>query len=275
MKVFYSILYTTIRPIAKEQLSIGLFMSDTVNSYFHYSHEKLSLTRKLLSENSYNLLKGYLEGLLADITPKSSNSELGSLTSNYLDYLSVYSNNLITFSKPAVIDIELNQDNFEKLFEKFVFNYDKHLLIAKNVKNTPIECVKRELYPKIEEHVNLNTFLTQKEVPSLIIPKVKVNFIGRNDIPVAGEAINFESTSNLISNQLSRFISLIKAFEMDKEKGKYFILGNEPSQTDFPEQHLTWEHLLSSKLVDFVSLNEMEKVSDYMSEHNVRPFFEE
>jgi hypothetical protein len=275
MKAFYSILNTSIRPIAKEQLSIGLFMSDSVRSYFHYSHEKLYLTRKLLSNNSFNLLKGYLEGLREDIYKKSPEEGLSGVSPDYFNYLSVYNNNLITFSKPTPINIELSQDNFEKLFEKFVFNYEKYLVVEHQVKKSSLDLMRKELYPKIERHVNLNRTFTPKEIPSLIIPKVKVNFIGRNDKPVAGETINFEVGSNALSNQLSHFISLIKAFELEKEKGKYYVIGDEPSKTQFPEQHSTWKHLVSSKLVDFVPVNEVEKISNYISRHKVRPFIQE
>lgn len=273
MKVFYSILSTSIRSIANEQLSIGLIMCDSAKTYFHFSADKLNLVRKLYSEPAFLMVKSYLEGLEADIA-KSTNSDLRNLTQANLNYLSDYCNNLITFSKPAVIDVALAADTFEMLFEKFVFKYEKNSSNRLKVRNRDIEHIKNNLYPKIETHVNLNTFITQKEAPNLIIPKVKVDFIGRNGIPVVGEAINFEATTNRISNQLSRFVSLIKAFELDNEKGKYFVIGNEPVKNEFPEQHATWASLVRSNLVEFVSVNDMECVADYMSVHNVHPFFE-
>lgn len=274
MNVFYSILYTSIRPIAKEQLSIGLFVSDSQRTFFHFSSEKLNLTRRLLSDNSFHLLKGYLEGLRKDIEKRGEAKGFTNISPEYFNYLSNYSNNLISFSKPTQINIELDQIIFEKLFEKFVFSYEK-ALPDQILKKNPLDYIKKHLYPKIESRVNLNQVLTPKEIPSLIIPKVKVNFIGQNNRPVAGDALNFEASSYTLSNQISHFISLIKAFELEQKVGKYFILGEEPSKRDFPEQHSTWKHITDSGLIEFVPSNEIETVSDYMNKHNVRPFVED
>jgi hypothetical protein len=192
MKTFYSILYTTIRPIANEQLSIGLFMSDSKKSYFHFSNEKVNFTKRLLTPSSFNLLKNYLEGLKIDIQKDENERGFSNFSPEYFNYLASYSNNLISFSKPTPINIELNKESFEKLFEKFVFNYE-HNLVDHTVKNQTIEFIKKSFYPQIKKRVNINQTLTPNELPNLIIPKVKVDFIGKNDSPVAGGAVNFEA----------------------------------------------------------------------------------
>jgi hypothetical protein len=273
MKVFYSILYASIKPIANEQLSIGFFMSDSSKTFFHFSNEKINFSKKLLSASAFNMLKNYLEGLDREFNSKSNNGDDRIIPLDF-NYLSNYSNNIVSFSKPTPINIELSQNSFEKLFEKFVFRYEKRIREEKG-KTNAFSIVKKELYPKIENHVNLDKTLTQLDVPSLIIPKVKVNFIGRNERPVAGDAINFEAGTNALTNQISHFISLIKAFELEKKTGKYFVIGNEPSKIEFPEQHSTWEHFMDSKIVEFVPLNEMDKISEYMDIHNVQPFVKE
>jgi hypothetical protein len=38
----------------------------------------------------------------------------------YIGYLSDYDNNVITFRKPVKIDLDVNDVNFERLFEKYV-----------------------------------------------------------------------------------------------------------------------------------------------------------
>ena len=276
MKAFYSILYTSVRPIAKEQLSIGFFMFDGTKSFFHFSNEKVNLTKRLLTESSFVMLKNYLEGLRRDIQISGHEKGFSNISPDYFNYLSNYSNNLISFSKPTSIDVELSQDNFEKLFEKFVFNYEKIQTIQEHQnKGFSLEFARKQLYPKIKERVNLNQVLTPKEVPHLVIPKVKVDFIGKNDSPVAGGAINFESGIGSLSNNISHFVTLISALHKGKKDGQYYLIGEEPKKKEFPEQHATWKQVHQSNLIDFVPLNEIEKVSTYMNKHKVKPFLKE
>ncbi len=267
MKVYYSILYASIKPIVKEQLSIGLFMSNGKESFFHYSHEKLNLTKKLLTHEGYTMIKEYLEGLSQDINSETERNYKHD-SPEYLNYLSNYSNNLISFSKPTSISIDFNKDNFKKLFEKFIFTYIEEIPYV--IRETPLSIVKEELYPKIEKRVNWNKTLTPKEIPSLVIPKVMVSFIGRNDRPVAGDVIDFTAGITSISNHISHFVTLIKALE--NKPGKYYVIGEEPDKKQLPEHYSTWKHLIDSKLVDFVPVDETEKVSNYMDLHDVKPF---
>jgi hypothetical protein len=146
MKVFYSILYVSIKPIVKEQLSIGLLLSNGTECMFHYSTDKLNLTRKLMVDDSFTMIKSYIEGFSADINGKQQSFKVNG--PDYLNYLSNYNNNLISFSKPTAINVELNKLNFKTLFEKFVFNY-KEESVAYQIKDTPLSFVKEELYPLI------------------------------------------------------------------------------------------------------------------------------
>jgi hypothetical protein len=273
MKAFYSILYTTIRPIAKEQLSIGLFMSDSKKSYFHFSNEKVSLAKRLLTNSSYSLLRSYLEGLRKDIQMRDDDSGFSDISPEYFNYLSNYCNNLISFSKPTPINIEFNKESFEKLFEKLVFNYERN--VEHIVKNQTVDFVRKKFYPQIKERVNLNQTLTPLEIPNLIIPKVKVDFIGKNDIPVAGGAVNFEAGMTGLVNNISHFVTLISALETDNKTGQYYLIGEEPSKKNFPEQHSAWKQVHDSNQIDFVPLKEIEKISHYLDKHNVHPFIEE
>ncbi|MBI3234220.1 MAG: hypothetical protein HYZ42_09295 [Bacteroidetes bacterium] len=266
MSVFYSIVYITIKPIANEQLSIGLFLSDGEKNNFHYSQDKLNLTRRLLSPQAFEMVKQCIDGFSQDINSGAGNFK--NSTESYFNYLADYNNNLITFSKPAGIKLAANKEVFKMLFEKFVFTY-KEEVVANMVKTTPHSVVKKALYPRIKDRVNINQQLTPKEIPGLLVPKLKVNFIGRNDIPVAGEVIDFEASVSSISNNIGHFTTLINA--LDGQRGKYFLIGSEPSK-QLPEQHSAWSQVKHSRTIQFVPLDEMEEVSDYMVNHHVKPF---
>ncbi len=269
MKVFYSILYISIKPVVNEQLSIGLFLSDGNKAFFHYSTEKLNLTKKLISDEAYEMIRQYLDGLNQDIN--GDEKYFKDISVGYFNYLSDYNNNLISFSKPTSININFEEEVFKKLFEKFVFKYKSEVVHLAH-KVTPLSTVKENLYPSIKRRVNIDKTLTPKEIPTLLVPRVKVDFIGNNDSPVAGDIIDFKAGINSISNNIGHFTTLINA--LDGRNGKYYIIGEEPSKKDFAEQHYTWSQIHNSTSIEFVPLNEIEKVSKYMEDHNVKPFVE-
>lgn len=270
MNVFYSIVYVSIKPIANEQLSVGLFLSNGKDVFFHYSSEKLNLVRKLLSDDAFELVKHYIEGFNQDINSEKRNFKHAH--ADYFSYLSDYNNNLITFSKPTQISLKADKTVFQTLFEKFIFKY-KEETKEYLIKETPLSIVKEDLYPLIKERVNINKTLTPKEIPNLLVSKVKVNFIGQNNNPVAGDVIDFEAGITPIENKIGHFTTLIDALE--KKSGKYYIIGKEPSKKLFPEQHYTWSLVYNSKSIEFVPINEVEKISTYMKKHNVKPFVTE
>ena len=275
MKTFYSIVTVPIRPSSQEQLNIGLLLVDDRNLLFKFSAKKLEFIKKLLPETSFNLLKSYVFGLMEKLNSDDEKMRLKFSKTEFVSYLSNYNSNLLTFSKPTPIELDVTDQNFRALFEKFIFLYEMDVLQDTLKESVTLkEQLKASLYPRIRERVNLNQTITTKEVPTLLVPSVKVNFIGQNNLPVAGQGVDFESSASSITNSISRLISLIKAFDMEGKKGQYYIIGKEPDKAVFAEQHSNWQHIRGSGLIEFVDVNEMEKIATYVEQHNVRPFVE-
>jgi hypothetical protein len=273
MKSFYSILTVPIRPSSQEQLTIGLLLVDDRNLLFKFSARKLEFIKKLLPENSFNLLKSYIFGLTQKFSSEDERMRIKFSKTEFVSYLSNYNSNLLIFSKPTPIELEVTGENFQKLFEKFIFQYEIDVnqdVLKESV--TLKERLKLSLYPRIKERVNLNQTITVKEVPNLLVPSVKINFIGQNNLPVAGHSVDFENTTTSISNSISKLISLIKAFDMDNKKGQYYIIGKEPDKKAFAEQHSNWQHIRQSNLIEFVDVDDMDQIASYVEQHNVRPF---
>lgn len=275
MKSFYSILTVPIRPSSQEQLNIGLLLVDDRNLLFKFSAKKLEFIKKLLPETSFNLLKSYVFGLAEKLSSEDERMRLKFSKTEFVSYLSNYNSNLLTFSKPTPIELEVTNQNFRTLFEKFIFLYEMDVLEDTIKESATLkEQLKASLYPRIKERVNLNQTITTKEVPTLLVPSVKVNFIGHNDLPMAGHGVDFENTTTSISNNISKLISLIKAFDMEGKKGQYYIVGKEPDKNVFVEQHSNWQHIRQSGLIEFVDVKDVDKIAAYVEQHNVKPFVE-
>jgi len=280
METIYSIVYITLNTTLDERISIGVIMTNGLEYYFNYSSEKLLAVKNILDDAKYTVIKNYLKSIEKEIGfEKTTENQLlykdtyktAWVTEEYLSYLSNYSNNIIHFSKPKKIDIDLNSLNYKKIFEKYVFKiFDK--------KNEPEAIdvhaiVKHNLFPKIASNVNLEKIITSSDFDNLFAP-IEVDFIGINGIPVAGQTIDFQKTSYYLENDVARFISLTKAIELQgKPKGQYYILGREPQKSTNKNYQL-WKQIRGSNFLDFVDIDEVEQVEAYITQNNVRPFFE-
>lgn len=284
MSTFYSILYVPIRPGQDEKVSIALFLSQGGESFFKYSLPKLNIIKPLLPPSAFSLLRSYLKNIESEIGARflpgsewdaimSADRKTRFLEESYFEYLSRYSNNLLAFSKPKSLSLTANESIFAKLFEKYVFDLEESVVSVS--KPTIIQRVRQELFPKISSHVNIDRHLTSQEIPNLFVP-TDVHFIGRNDVPVAGHTFDFEKRLYNLEHDVASFVGLAKAFELNGEKnGQFYVIGNEPSRKDHPEQHKTWKTIHESDFLEFVPVEEMEKVDSYLREHEVEPYFEQ
>ncbi len=279
MESFFSIVYLPLRPDLQEKISVGLVMSNSEKNIFKFSDEKLHIIKNLFSSNRYNLVKSYFNNLKNEIEPKDANFKLSLDNNNkinwineaYFNYLNKYSNNLVVYSKPKKIQLDVSNDNFKLLFEKFVFKFEEELETLKE--ENILSKVKTRLYSKIENQVNLNVTVRSKDFTELVTP-VDVNFLGKNGVVVSGQTIDFSKRLYNLEHDLTSYISFTKAVDFkEKVKGKFFVVGQEPNKKEHPNNHKTWKHVYESNLVDYVDLSETEKIQEYISTNQVTPFF--
>ena len=167
MKTFYSILSVVIRPEINEKLSVGLLLVDEKQVSFYVSESKLSVVKKLVSNNIFkgikssikfiektfmikqNILSNPQQVLELNIEDKSDVFNYG-----YIDYLSQYNNNVIVFSKPVNINFEYSIELFQKLFQKLV---DETSFDSKAEKIfSPVDIFKKTFFPKAKSISILN-----------------------------------------------------------------------------------------------------------------------
>jgi len=275
MKTFYSILYCTIRPNLDERVSIGLFIGNEMACRFEYSIEKLSIVKGLFSESAFEMVKISLKSL-RKLTVESKSDFLNpyrgaaTVNSKYFSYLSKYANNLITYSEPRAIDVDLNESNFDRLFGKFIFQLPTSL----DVSIKTIEIAKQRITNSLAGRVNFNAELDSTNVPGLIVPS-KVWFIGKNEVQVTGEVKDFNGQRpHLIQQQIGAHLYLIDRIKDTPigKNGHFFLIGDEPSKA-LSENHKLWKAVKDSSTLDLVATNEVGRIENYMEEHGVEPLF--
>jgi len=108
-----------------ERLSIGLLLRDEQNLHFRYSEHKLMIIKNLLDEGAFSLVESYLKNLQKEIE-ETKNSELKDLLNDsYLNYLSRYANNILSFSAPESLSMDKTDDFFSSLYSEYIFDDKK------------------------------------------------------------------------------------------------------------------------------------------------------
>lgn len=277
----YSILSVLIRPEIQEKVSVGMLLFDENEVLFAYSPNKLRVSKELLPTSSYHLLQKTLIGVErkideneSDYSPKRGFKIFknrvfdNTFSVSYLEYLSRYSNNLLSFSKPKEINIDLKFDNFKSLFEKYV----DVILEAKieKPKLKPFETIKEKFKGVINDYYDIQLEITPNQVKNLITP-VRIDFSGKNNIDVYAQTIDMEATPATVINHINSFVQLKAAYENNEEEMKDFIIAQEPSKKGFPKQHDIWQQLRKSPILNYIELAESEKLISYAKSHNVIP----
>lgn len=286
MKTFYSLLYVNLNVTLDEKVCIGLVMTDGKKFFFQFSTKKLNLITPLLSIEKKNFIKQYLKSLEKDIQTRETNTSslLNPLSyvdqwakEEYLTYLSNYANNIVSFSAPKTISLANTIEHFKLLFTKYVYTYEEvihHTVDKKKLTSFKIkDQVSDRLYPQIKTRVNTNIILNASNFETILVP-VNLDFIGSNEKPVLGQTLDFTKPIQQVQHDVTSYLSLtISVEEKEHKKGKYFVIGQEPDKKE--RTHTFWQNLRTSPIVDYIELDELEKITNYMEEHNVQPYFEE
>lgn len=277
MKTFYSIIFTPLSALSDERINLGLLLSQERGiSMVKFSEEKLSLLKKFLSADSFKLLKIQLASFETFSNPDNDlKLDFKKLNSDFIQYLSNYTNNLISLTPPKKIDVEASESVFKKLFEQYIYKSSDIWIEEKKEPSNLVE-VKKHFIPKVKNRVNVDYTLKASDF-DFVVFNLNVDLIGKNDAPVLTQFVDFQTSPEAIKHRVNDYVSLIKPFEIKESKiGKFFIVGQEPDK-ELNKQHLIWENLIKSPLVskdivEIVSPNELERIQDYLEEHDVRPF---
>jgi len=278
MSAFYSILYCTIRPSVDERISIGLYLTDGDKVFFEYSKEKLKAVKNLLPDSAFKLLQSTLRNLnsLAYKDPDDAPlvNGLSLLNEPLVGFLSTHANNLLTFSSPSKIDIQVNFEMFTLLYRKYIYKEEGSTLVAAVQVPDIFHEVIMSLQPKIRTNVNWDIKLTSDNIPNLIAP-TKVLFIGKNEVEVTGDAFDFTKGFTPLKNEIYEYLLLVRALKDEEKNSSNFLIGDEPDKNKLRNQHDIWHNLRQLQFLTYVPTNETEMISEYMHQHNVHPFIEE
>lgn len=278
MSSFYSILYAGINPASGDKLAVGLFLRGGDRPRFAWSKHRVSVVRELMGGDAQRLLAQNLKALQrkaeeqctdlpdlfnGDVAPKAAYE----LSEPYFQYLSRYSTNLLTFGPVTPIAVEATDQKFNDLFRLLVDDR----AVASNQKKD-MDDTKARLKERIGARVNWNAELTQQDVPGLLLPSIRLDFIGRNGKDVVGEVVDFEKGEYYLEADINKLDNVTHMLEQKGTLGKAFVVGDEPDAAEHPQQHRAWSALKASTRIELVPTNAIERVEQHLVQQNVQPW---
>lgn len=273
MATFYSILTAVIRPEIQERISVGLLLVGDEGVHFNYSTNKMAAVRTILHENDYKLFKDYVQMVVSKVTELAkSNGQLSFekrdavLNENYINYLSSYNNNLLSFTSTKNIDVPSTPEIFIKLYAKFIDDIDKPKPVEQK---HSFERFRINNEKVLKTHYTMGKEIYTNELPGLIAP-VKIDLIGMNEIPVYAQSIDMDRRVYHIENDIAKLLFLRNAFDAKFKTRTEFIVTSEPQKSQL-KQHAIWKNLRSSKEFTYLDVSEADKIIEYANEHGVKP----
>ncbi len=279
METFYSILSVTLRPEIDEKLSVGIVLIGKNKVFFYSSSNKLIALKKLVSQNVYNGIKHSIKLIEKGFNIKQREyynpqqvleldikSKSDVFNYNYIDYLSRYNNNIITFSKPVEINVEYSVELFHNLFQKFV---DEEAFVKTEKKINPIEQFKNIFFPRCKSYFSIEQEITSAMFPKLIMP-IKIDLLGKNEEEVFVQSIDMSKTLRSIENGVADLLHVNIALPNSKK----FILSSEPDKS-LEVNHSIWNNIRQYKEFEYVDIKEAERIEEYAKTYGVVPLFDE
>lgn len=281
MNSFYSILYAGINPASGDKLAVGLFMRGGDKPRFAWSKHRVALVRDLMGADAQLLLRQNLKALqrkaednsaeLGDLFQGAIPKKTGTYELNepYFHYLAKYSSNLLTIGPVTRIELQADEQKFRDLFRLLV---DDRASAVANSHTKDIDEAKGQLKDRIGSRVNWNAELTKQEIPGLLLPTIKLDFIGKNGKDVIGEVVDFEKREYFLEADINKLDNVTHVLEQQGTLGKAFVVGDEPDKEEHPQQHLAWLAVKHSKRIELVPTNEIGRVEEHLEKQNVRPW---
>lgn len=271
MKTFYSILSAVINTVTGEKISLGLLLSDGNKSFFGYSDSRLSLIGTLIDKESKKFIRQYLRSIDNVIQKIDINQDQLTILEQdgknviinepYIAYLSTYSQNVVSFSKPVSITVDVNEHVFQKLFTKFIDDET----VVETMKKSNFQLVKTAFFPRVQKHFTIEKEFSPALNPKLLLP-VSIDLFGKNERYVIGQFLDLEKNIYHVKNDYFDYHQLTEVFLRSHK----FLISCEPDKEKYPQQHYFWNEIRKQRRHHYVDTSELEVIERYAVEHQVQ-----
>lgn len=281
MKAYYSIIKISPNSSAGDSLAIGLLLHSKKKFYLQFSENKKRAIKGLISENPemIGFASNQIEQKIKELNSflHQSENELLDIPhfidSGYFKYLNSYSNGLLQFASPIIIDDDIDEEKFKKLFYILVDKepIEKHK--TEEVKEKEFfKRVENKLISRVKDKVHTNIRFDSAIIPDLYF-SYDMNCIGLNGAFTGAKAISFYKTEHTIDTQISHYYILIDSLKKQFHKSsnnEFYIIADEPPVNT--PLHKFWDAINKQTRFKVLCSEESDKVAEKIEESKAKMF---
>ena len=239
-------------------------MSDGKQVKVKFSKAKIRLAGKVLHKallRHVHYTVQAIEKAASEPVPPTMQGQL--FSKEYLEYLHIYNNSVIAYSKTIQIDVPLSDALLDRLFSDYIDDSEPTKKPVQDKFFFPdyIKTNKEQL--STYYNTKANQYLYPSMIDNLRFP-TKVDLAGANGDFVFAKGVDMNKSWNWVSYDLSNYYMLREA----SPKNKLFLVGNEPSK-NLKKQHAMWQK--AREVFTFITQNETEQIEQYAKMNDVVP----
>lgn len=285
MKTYYTILKLSPNTIVGDSLSIGLLVCRGNKYWLKVSDHKKNIAKKLLGdkEKSVDFVIKQLSTYLRQLNQETQKSDLfifeSFITEDYINYLNIYANGILQFSKASLIDDDFNDLKFSKLYslliEKTTIEKEESVLLNQNSDWVLEQNVQNRLISKVRNKIH-----TEITIDNSILKSIYFNYemdcIGLNGSFVGAKSMSLDLTVPTLEKNVSHYVTLIalltQKYDKNLNNNKFFLIADEPSYKT--PSHKFWEEMKDVSTFKLISSDEVEQVTETVEQTGATKFLE-
>lgn len=286
MNSFYSLIKISPNSFTEDAIVLGMILSDGGHIHFKCSELKKRVIKSLLKEDS-KMIDLIIKELGATIQKTNDQKKKAKgdifdlnhlLSEDYFQYLSKYSNGILSFTQPkAVLDV-VNQEKFNQLFRLFVDQAEDVPKAKSKEKEVQFyNRINKKLIQRVEKKVHTNIELDSTFAPTLL-SVFKIDCIGKNGSFIGAKTLPLTKSIATLHKDLNTYISVIahlRNYEGVKEEGNQFYLISDEPKSKKTDEFRIYKHLKESESIfKLISSNESDEVAEQIESKNAKRFLE-
>jgi hypothetical protein len=283
MKSFYSLVKIAPNSLSDDNLTVGIILSDDNGLRLKFSKTKKQISKSLVSVD--NSLIDFIELEIdkkikeTNILIRESKNELFDLnhiiSSNYFDYLFKYSNGILKFSQPNLIEGKISENEFLQLYKLFVDSEDVKIQNPnKGIDKIFFDKINTNLIEKVKEQVHINIKFDSKLIPA--INSFDMDCIGLNGAFVGAKSLPFNQSKEFLLKTVNTYISVIAQLSISYDKklseNKFFLIADEPKKKNSIEYKYWLQLYKNENLLKLIPSDESAMVADIIEERKAHKF---
>ncbi|MGV8914663.1 MAG: hypothetical protein ACOH1X_04345 [Kaistella sp.] len=283
MKTYYTILKLSPNTIVGDSLSVGLLVCRGNKYWLKVSDYKKNIAKKLLGdkEKSVDFVIKQLSTYLNKLNQETQKSDLfkfeSFITEDYINYLNVYANGILQFSKASVIDDDFDDLKFSKLYslliEKVMFEKNEIVQLNQHHISVLEQKVQDRLINKVRNKIH-----TEITIDNSILKSIYFNYdidcIGLNGSFVGAKSLPLDHTVPTLEKNVSHYVTLIallsQKYDKNLNNNKFFLIADEPSYKT--PAHKFWEEMKDVSTFKLISSDEVEQVTETVEQTGATKF---